>query len=166
MDQLPPAGQQPGSADNATEASEQEPASAAESDADPLLRSERPSEAQLESLLQAWLDRKAMVLRGDGSADERLQPIARTGLINQVRQQRSADQSAGRTQKVEASVDFMRVISRSPNRIELRADVDYNDETLNAAGTVVDRTAPKSLKVSYVLGRDDDGWRLQAYKQL
>ena len=175
VDQLPPAGQQPSSADNATgnssenpvpapsEASEQEPASAAESDADPVLRSERPSEAQLESLLQAWLDRKAMVLRGDGSADERLQPIARTRLINQVRQQRSADQSEGLTQKVEATIDFMRVISRTPQRIELRADVDYSDQTLNAAGTVVNSTAPRSLKVTYILGRDEDGWRLQAY---
>ena len=163
VDQLPPAGQQPGSADNATEASEQEPASAAESDADPVLRSERPSEAQLEALLQAWLDRKAMVLRGDGSADERLQPIARTRLINQVRQQRSADQSEGLTQKVEATIDFMRVISRTPQRIELRADVDYSDQTLNAAGTVVNSTAPRSLKVTYILGRDEDGWRLQAY---
>ena len=163
VDQLPPAGQQPGSADNATETSEQEPASATESDADPVLRSERPSEAQLEALLQAWLDRKAMVLRGDGSADERLQPIARTRLINQVRQQRSADQSEGLTQKVEATIDFMRVISRTPQRIELRADVDYSDQTLNAAGTVVNSTAPRSLKVTYILGRDEDGWRLQAY---
>ena len=135
-------------------------------DADPVLRSESPSEAQLQALLQSWLNRKASVLSGDGTADERLQPIARAGLINQVRLQRAADQSAGRTQKVVASVDFMRVISRSPNRIELRADVDYSDETLNAAGTVVDRTAPQSLKVSYILGRDEDGWRLQAYKQL
>ena len=163
VDQLPPAEQQPGSADNATESSEQEPASAAESDVDPVLRSESPSEAQLKALLQAWLDRKAMVLRGDGSADERLQPIARTRLINQVRQQRSADQSEGLTQKVEATIDFMRVISRTPQRIELRADVDYSDQTLNAAGTVVNSTAPRSLKVTYILGRDEDGWRLQAY---
>ena len=145
-----------------------EPATVAEAaqDADPVLRSDSPSEAQLQALLQEWLDRKASVLSGDGTANERLQPIARSGLINQVRLQRAADQSAGRTQKVEASVDFMRVISRTPNRIELRADVDYSDETLNAAGTVVERTAPKSLKVSYILGRDDDGWRLQAYEQL
>ena len=145
-----------------------EPATVAEAaqDADPVLRSDSPSEAQLQALLQAWLDRKASVLSGDGTANERLQPIARSGLINQVRLQRAADQSAGRTQKVEASVDFMRVISRTPNRIELRADVDYSDETLNAAGTVVERTAPKSLKVSYILGRDDDGWRLQAYQPL
>ncbi len=134
--------------------------------ADVVLGAERPTEAQLQALLQAWLDRKASVLGGNGTADEQLHPIARAGLINQVRLQRAADQSVGRTQKVEAAVDFIRVISRTPNRIELRADVDYSDETLNAAGTVVERTAPKSLKVSYVLGRDDDGWRLQAYRPL
>ena len=103
------------------------------------------------------------MLRGDGTADERLKPIARVGLINQVRRQRSVDQSKGLTQNVEASIDFMRVISRTPQRIELRADVDYRDETVNAAGVVVDRTAPRSLKVTYILGRDADGWRLQAF---
>ncbi|WP_231884147.1 ARC6/PARC6 family protein [Synechococcus sp. MIT S9504] len=146
-----------------TEQPEPAPVSPADSAADSVLRSERPSDAQLEALLQAWLDRKATVLGGEGTADEQLQPIARAGLINQVRQQRSADQSAGLTQKVEASIDFMRVISRTPQRIELRADVDYSDQTLNAAGTVVNSTAPKSLKVTYILGRDEDGWRLQAY---
>ena len=140
-----------------------EPVAATASEADPVLRSESPSEAQLEALLQAWLDRKASVLGGKGTADEQLQPIARAGLIQQVGLQRADDQSAGLTQKVEASVDFMRVISRTPNRIELRADVDYSDETVNAAGTVVNSTAPQSIKVKYILGRDEDGWRLQAY---
>ena len=80
-----------------------------------------------------------------------------------MRRQRSIDQSKGLTQNVEASIDFMRVISRTPQRIELRADVDYRDETVNAAGAVVDRTTPRSLKVTYILGRDADGWRLQAF---
>ena len=149
-----------------TQAPDPKPAPPPEVETDPVLRAERPSEAQLEALLQAWLDRKASVLGGDGTANEQLQPIARAGLIKQVRLQRAADQSAGMTQKVEASVDFMRVISRTPNRIELRADVDYSDQTVNAAGNVVNSTAPRSIKVSYILGRDDDGWRLQAYKPL
>ena len=131
--------------------------------ADPTLTAVTPTEAQLKALLQAWLDRKALVLRGDGSAAERLQSIARPGLVNQVRIQRTADQSAGVTQEVEASVNFMRVISRTPQRIELRADIDYRDETLNAGGAVVNSTAPGELKVTYILGRDNDRWRLQAY---
>ena len=148
------------------QAPDPQPVSPPEAETDSVLRAERPTDAQLEALLQAWLDRKASVLGGDGTADEQLKPIARTGLIQQVSRQRAADQSAGLTQKVKASVDFMRVISRTPNRIELRADVDYSDQTLNTAGTVVNSTAPKSIKVSYILGRDADGWRLQAYKPL
>ena len=152
--------------DAAVQAPDPQPVSPPEAETDSVLRAERPTDAQLEALLQAWLDRKAFVLGGDGTADEQLKPIARAGLIQQVSRQRAADQSAGLTQKVKASVDFMRVISRTPNRIELRADVDYNDQTLNTAGTVVNSTAPKSIKVSYILGRDADGWRLQAYKPL
>jgi hypothetical protein len=152
--------------DAAVQAPDPQRVSPPEAETDSVLRAERPTDAQLEALLQAWLDRKAFVLGGDGTADEQLKPIARAGLIQQVSRQRAADQSAGLTQKVKASVDFMRVISRTPNRIELRADVDYNDQTLNTAGTVVNSTAPKSIKVSYILGRDADGWRLQAYKPL
>ena len=152
--------------DAAGQAPDPQPVSPPEAETDSVLRAERPTDAQLEALLQAWLDRKAFVLGGDGTADEQLKPIARAGLIQQVSRQRAADQSAGLTQKVKASVDFMRVISRTPNRIELRADVDYSDQTLNTAGTVVNSTAPKSIKVSYILGRDADGWRLQAYKPL
>ena len=148
------------------QAPDPQPVSPPEAETDSVLRAERPTDAQLEALLQAWLDRKASVLGGDGTADEQLKPIARTGLIQQVSRQRAADQSAGLTQKVKASVDFMRVISRTPNRIELRADVDYSDQTLSTTGTVVNSTAPKSIKVSYILGRDADGWRLQAYKPL
>ena len=143
-----------------------EPGSLPEPEPDPVLRAEQPSDAQLEALLQAWLDRKASVLRAEGTANERLQPIAREGLITQVSRQRSEDETEGVTQNVEASIDFMRVISRTEQRIELRADVDYRDETLNADGEVVERTAPRSLKVTYILGRDADGWRLQAYRQL
>ena len=58
----------------------------------------------------------------------------------------------------------MRVVSRSPKRIELRADVDYRDETLNAAGAVVKRTQQQSLKRTYILGRVDGRWLLLDFR--
>ncbi len=131
---------------------------------DPSLRAETPSKAELEALLQAWLDRKSIVLSGAGSAPELLKPIARAGLITQVNRQRAADQAAGVTQKVEANIDFMRVVSRKPRRIELRADVEYRDETLNAAGAVVKRTKQQSLKRTYILGREDGRWLLLDFR--
>ena len=131
---------------------------------DPSLRVETPSEAELEALLQTWLDRKSTVLRGADSAQELLQPIARAGLITQVKRQRAADQAAGVTQNVEATIAFMRVVSRSPKRIELRADVEYRDETLNAAGAVVKRTKQQSLKRTYILGRDNGRWLLLDFR--
>ena len=141
-------------------------ASTSGSNENPVLRAHRPSEDQLKAFVQAWLDQKALVLRGEVSANVALQNIAGTTLIRAVKQQRSADESAGMTQKIEASVDFIRVISHTPQRIELRADIDYSDQTLKTSGTVVNSTAPRSLKVSFILGRDEDCWRLQAYKPL
>ena len=131
---------------------------------DPSLRAEAPSKAELEALLQTWLDRKSTVLSGGGSAEELLKPIARAGLITQVKRQRAADQAAGVTQKVEATIDFMRVVSRRPKRIELRADVEYRDETLNAAGAVVKRTKQQSLKRTYILGWDNGRWLLLDFR--
>ena len=131
---------------------------------DPSLRAETPSKAELEALLQTWLDRKSTVLSGGGSAAELLKPIARAGLITQVKRQRAADQAAGVTQKVEATIAFMRVVSRSPKRIELRADVEYRDATLNAAGAVVKRTKQQSLKRTYILGRDNGRWLLLDFR--
>ena len=58
----------------------------------------------------------------------------------------------------------MRVVSRSPKRIELRADVEYRDETLNAAGAVVKRTKQQSLKRTYILGWDNGRWLLLDFR--
>ena len=72
--------------------------------------------------------------------------------------------STAPTQKVEATIDFMRVVSRRPKRIELRADVEYRDETLNAAGAVVKRTKQQSLKRTYILGWDNGRWLLLDFR--
>ena len=54
---------------------------------DPSLRAESPSKAELEALLQTWLDRKSTVLSGGGSAAE-LRPSPANWLDQQVKRQR------------------------------------------------------------------------------
>ena len=55
------------------------------------------------------------------------------------------------------------VVSRQPRRIELQAQVAYSDSTTDRSGTVVDRTEPGNLTITYILGRDGDQWKLTAY---
>jgi hypothetical protein len=127
------------------------------------LEADAPSEAQLQTLLQAWLDRKARVLAGGSQADAQLATVARDGLIQQLEAERQADAAEGSRQTVEATITSVEVVSRSPKRIELRTRVAYRDQRLDAAGKVIERTPPTTLPVTYILGRDGRSWRLHAY---
>ena len=126
---------------------------------EPLL-SDAPDEAQLRLLVQGWLDNKALALQGQASM---LPVVARQRLIDQVDQERAAAVAAGNTTVVKASVTSLEVVSRQPRRIELKAEVAYSDSTTDRSGSVVDRTEPGSLTITYILGRDGDQWRLTAY---
>ena len=127
------------------------------------LKATEPSADQLQGLLQTWLNRKAAVLSGGSLANARLADVARSGLLDQVQNERTRDAAAGTTQKVEASITSMDVVSSTPTRIELRAQVAYRDERLNGAGKVIERTSATTYPITYVLGRDADQWRLEAY---
>ena len=129
------------------------------------LKTDQPTAEQLQRLLQGWLDGKAAVLNGQGTAQNTLQKIARPALIDQVQQQRDADQAAGLKQSIEASIRSVQLISETPQRIALRAELDYRDQTTNREGRVVDQTEPSEFPLTYIFGRDaDGGWRLQAYQ--
>ena len=127
------------------------------------LRDDQPTTAQLEGLLQAWLDRKAQVLAGGSLADARLADVARDGLLAQVQSQRQRDAAIGANQKVAATITSVEVVSSNANRIEIKAKVAYSDERLDASGQVMERTAATSLPITYILGRDGQQWRLHAY---
>jgi len=126
---------------------------------EPLL-SDAPDEAQLRLLVQGWLDNKALALQGQASM---LPVVARQRLIDQVDQERAVAVAAGNTTVVKAAVTSLEVVSRQPRRIELKAEVAYSDSTTDRSGSVVDRTEPGSLTITYILGRDGDQWRLTAY---
>ncbi|MEC8733054.1 MAG: ARC6/PARC6 family protein, partial [Cyanobacteriota bacterium] len=126
---------------------------------EPLL-SDAPTEAELQALLQGWLDAKALMLSGE-PAD--LSVVAREPLVKRVEQEREADQAAGRSKSIDASITTIEVVDRKPQRIELLAQVAYSDRLQAADGTVIDETAPTDFSVTYVLGRDGTQWRLHDY---
>ncbi|WP_115133051.1 ARC6/PARC6 family protein [Synechococcus sp. N26] len=126
---------------------------------EPLL-SEAPTQAELQALLQGWLDAKALMLSGE-PAD--LSVVAREPLVKRVEQEREADQAAGRSKSIDASITSIEVVDRKPQRIELLAQVAYSDRLQAADGTVIDETAPTDFSVTYVLGRDGTQWRLHDY---
>ncbi len=126
---------------------------------EPLL-SDAPTEAELQALLQGWLDAKALMLSGE-PAD--LSVVAREHLVKRMELEREADQAAGRSNSIDASITTIEVVDRKPQRIELLAQVAYSDRLQAANGTVIDETAPSDFIVTYVLGRDGTQWRLHEY---
>ena len=125
------------------------------------LTSADPTEMQLKGLLNGWLAEKAAIL-GVGEGDG-LGEVARGGLVSRVLQERDNDAAIGQTQKIKASIRSLKVVSRSPLRIEAKAEVSYTDERLDGAGQVIDRTAAGIIPVTYIFGRDGDRWRLHEY---
>lgn len=123
---------------------------------------DQPSEVQLQALLQTWLDLKATALFQNGDT-ESLAQVARPVLVGRVRDQQADLLRDGLVQKVQASITSIQTVSSTPSRIEVRAQLTYRDQTLNDQGEVVDETPAGNLPVTYILGRDPDGWRLQAF---
>ncbi|MFL0786906.1 MAG: IMS domain-containing protein [Prochlorococcus sp.] len=126
-------------------------------DVEPLVV-DQPSQAQLSGLLQAWLDNKAVVLAG-GKSDV-LPELAGDLLVQRVNQERAEDEALGETQKIEASISSVEVVSQTPIRIALKAVVAYQDQLFDSAGKVVEQTSQINLPLTYILGRDADRWRV------
>ncbi len=119
-----------------------------------------PTEAELQALVQGWLDAKALILSGQ-AAD--LSVVAREPLLKRVERERAIDAAAGRSKSIDASITSIEVLDRKPLRIELRAQVAYSDRLQGADGGVIEETAPSDFSVTYVLGRDGTQWRLHDY---
>ena len=132
------------------------------------LTNDVPSEQQLEDLVQGWLNAKANALAGQTNAvpesvSSQISTVARDRLLRRVQAERTADAALGRTKTIKASVTSVDVVSQTPRRIAVKAEVDYSDQTLDRSGTVIDQTPPGALTVTYVLGRDGKEWKLHEY---
>jgi hypothetical protein len=127
------------------------------------LRASDPSEAEIKGLLEAWLKAKAELLAGQPTSRPPTE-LARPALVAAVEAEARQNARQQHQQKVNADVEQLAVVSRSPKRIEADTKLRYSERTTNAAGSVVEQTAPLALRNSYVFGRDDGIWRLAAWR--
>jgi ARC6-like, IMS domain len=124
-----------------------------------------PTETELKALLEAWLAAKAAVLAG-GSSKLPLAELARDNPVERLEAERNGDAARGESQTVQARINGFAVLERSPNRIAVRASLNYSDTRLGSGGTVIDRTPPTNLINRYVFARDGQTWRLVAFGRL
>jgi hypothetical protein len=95
-----------------------------------------------------------------------LDRIAREGPVALLTSERRSDAARGETQVLDVRITDLRLTEQGPRRIVAVVRLRYSDRRLDAAGRVVERTAPIELRNGYVFGRDGDSWRLVATRSL
>ena len=120
-----------------------------------------PSEDQIRTLLEVWLEGKATIL--SGGENENLLIVAREALVKRVQLERKKDAENQQTQIIEANINSLELISQTPKRIEVKIGLNYSDQRLQSSGEMISETTIPSLKVTYVLGREKNLWQLVDY---
>ncbi|WP_254964020.1 MULTISPECIES: ARC6/PARC6 family protein [unclassified Cyanobium] len=129
------------------------------------LMATRPDAAQVRRLLENWLTVKSGVLAGKPIPQD-LDRIAREGPIALLAKERRSDAARGQTQQLDVRITDLSLSESGPQRIVAVVRLRYSDRRLDAAGKVVETTAPLQLRNGYVFGRDGDSWRLVATQSL
>ena len=142
------------------------PAVKATPDAEPSLplREEAPSEAQVQALLEAWLDAKAAILAGKDSRIP-LEVLARPSQLDRLASERDADQARGETQTISTDITNLVINERDANRIAATVGLSYTDQRLNAKGDPQGEPSKMELRNLYVFGRDGGIWRLVSFQK-
>jgi len=140
-----------------------EPAAAPASAAIPL-RADSPSEAQIQALLEAWLDAKAAVLAGKDSPMP-VEQLARSSLVGQLEAQRASDEARGGTLTVTTTITGLTIEERDTNRIAATVNLSYAEQRLNANGDPQGEPTKLLLRNRYVFGREGGVWRVASFSK-
>ena len=119
-----------------------------------------PTEAQLQRLLEAWLQAKAAVLSGKAPAIPPSQ-LAVGSLVGALDQSRQADLDRGESLKVTTKVTRLQITSRSQEQIEASVTLLYGDERRSQDGKLLEQTPQGERHNSYVFGRNQQNWKLE-----
>lgn len=128
------------------------------------LTTAEPSDAQIQALLEAWLNAKAALLAGKTSTIP-LAAMARPGQIKRLDAAVAANQNLGVTEAITTQIQSFVVDGRSPNQISATVDLDYSETPLDASGSPTGPTSTIQLRNRYLFSFDDGTWRLVSYRR-
>ena len=128
------------------------------------LRADSPSEAQVQALLEAWLDAKAATLAGKDSRMP-VEGLARASLVGRLEAERASDQARGETQTISTSITGLTIEERDANRIAATVILSYSDQRLNAKGDPEGEPTKLQLRNRYVFGREGGIWRVANFSK-
>ncbi len=120
-----------------------------------------PSDQQIKSLIESWLEGKADFL--NGSESQFLATVARNSLFNRVVEQRKKDRLLGQRQIIDAKITSINIVQRSDKRIAADVVLNYQDKRISSTGEILSETVIPSLKVRYIIGKNKKNWLLVDY---
>jgi len=123
-----------------------------------------PSDAQIQALLQAWLNAKAALLAGKTSTIP-LGAMARPSQVESLEATVAADQNRGETEAITTKIQSFVVDERSPSRIAATVGLDYSETRLDRSGSAIGPTSTLQLRNRYVFARDNGNWRLVSFRR-
>ncbi|MEX1323598.1 MAG: IMS domain-containing protein, partial [Synechococcaceae cyanobacterium] len=129
------------------------------------LRSDQPSPDEIQTLLESWLAAKAAVLAGE-DPNISLENLAQDGQLRQLQAERRADLARNQTQRIDTSVETLRLESSSPQRIAAVVRIRYRGERLDDDGQAVGQPSNLTLRNRYVFSRDGNTWRLLSFERV
>jgi hypothetical protein len=128
------------------------------------LRSDQPTTAEIQTLLESWLAAKATVLAGKDTPAS-LEDLAQPPQLRLLQSERRADQARNQTQRIDASVEDLRLEANSPQRMAAVVTIRYRGERLDGEGKVVGKPSNLTLRNRYVFTREDGTWRLVSFER-
>ncbi len=128
------------------------------------LSAPEPSDAQIQALLEAWLDAKAALLAGKTSTIP-LAAMARPSQIESLEATVAADQNRGETESITTKIQSFVVDERSPGRIAATVGLDYSETRLDRSGSPTGPATSLQLRNRYVFARDNGNWRLVSFRR-
>ena len=120
-----------------------------------------PSNQEIKSLVESWLEGKADIL--NGSESQFLSSVARASLFNRVIEQRKKDKLLGQRQIINADITSINIVQKSDRRIAADVELNYQDKLISSSGEILSETVIPSLKVKYIIGKNKKNWLIVDY---
>ena len=120
-----------------------------------------PSNQEIQSLVEAWLEGKADILNGLES--QLLTSVARASLFNRVVEQRKKDKLLGQRQVIDTNITSINIVQKTDRRIAADVELKYQDKMISSSGEILSETVIPSLKVKYIIGKNKKNWLIVDY---
>ena len=125
------------------------------------LTSSDPSNQEIQSLVEAWVEGQADILNGLES--QLLPSVARASLFNRVVEQRKKDKLLGQRQVIDTNITSINIVQKTDRRIAADVELNYQDKMISSSGEILSETVIPSLKVKYIIGKNKKNWLIVDY---